>query len=114
MDLKPISLDQIANADRPSLVNWWQTYFKVDPPKGISQRLMKQAIAYQWQVKIHKVTQPNLRRRIDAGDRPAKQRSPAPPAARACCGNGMAGPIRLKFLETATCSTGSVTAHYRQ
>ncbi len=44
-------IGKLAGLPRSSLIERWQLLYRADPPKGISTRLMLQAVAYETQAK---------------------------------------------------------------
>jgi hypothetical protein len=44
-------IDRLADLPRPDLLARWEEIFKEPPPKGLSPRLLRYAIAYELQVK---------------------------------------------------------------
>jgi hypothetical protein len=60
--------DQLARveaaADRDALLPLWQGQFDLSPPRGISIKMMKLAIAYQLQCRAYGGLKPTLRRHL--------------------------------------------------
>lgn len=53
-----------AAADRDALMPLWREQFEMPPPRGISIKMMKLAIAYQLQCRAHGGLKANLRRHL--------------------------------------------------
>ena len=59
-----IEFGPLADLPRAELATRWQTYYRVDPPKGISRQLLVRAIAYQMQAKRYGALKPASLRRL--------------------------------------------------
>ncbi len=59
-----IEFGPLADLPRAELATRWQTYYRVDPPKGISRQLLVRAIAYQMQAKRYGGLKPASLRRL--------------------------------------------------
>lgn len=74
--------DDIAALDhlpRPELVERWQSYYRTDPPRGITRKLLVRAITYEMQAKRYAGLRPTSLRRllkIAQGDDVGKERQP--------------------------------------
>jgi hypothetical protein len=67
-----VDLSRLTDLPRSELVDLWQACFGSEPPKGISQRLMVGAIAYEQQAKQQGGLNPALSRtlaKLGAGER---------------------------------------------
>ncbi len=42
----------LSDLPRPALVEHWRSFYRTDPPKGISRSLLVRAIAYEMQAKL--------------------------------------------------------------
>ena len=56
--------DELADLPRIDLVKRWRSYNRVDPPKGITIKLLVRAVAYEMQVKRHGGLKPSTSRRL--------------------------------------------------
>ena len=54
----------LADLPRSDLVERWRTYYRTDPPKGISRHLLIRAIAYKMQAKRYGGLKPATDRRL--------------------------------------------------
>ena len=59
-----IEFGPLADLPRAELATRWRTYYRVDPPKGISRQLLVRAIAYQMQAKRYGALKPASLRRL--------------------------------------------------
>jgi hypothetical protein len=57
-------VEALADLDRSDLIEHWRRYFRTDPPKGIGQRLLIRAVAYEMQVKRYGGLKPATDRRL--------------------------------------------------
>ena len=57
-------IDALADLNRVELVERWRRSYLIDPPKGISRRLLIRAIAYQMQAKRYSGLKPATDRRL--------------------------------------------------
>ena len=57
-------IGMLADLPRVDLVERWQGFFRARPPKGVSQRMMVRAIAYEMQVKKYGGLKPAVSRRL--------------------------------------------------
>jgi len=57
-------IDALTDLTRAELVERWRTHYRIDPPKGISQRLLVRAIAYEMQAKRYGGLKPTTDRRL--------------------------------------------------
>lgn len=57
-------IDTLADLARSELVERWRTYFRTEPPKGISRSLLFRAVAYQMQAKRYGGLKPATDRRL--------------------------------------------------
>lgn len=65
--------------DRPALINLWREQYDCPPPRGISLKMMKLAIAYKLQEAVHGGLKPALRRHLnDVMDNRRKVVTPPP------------------------------------
>ena len=74
-----LTIAELENSSRSILVDRWRSLYGSDPPKGVVQRFLIGAIAYELQMRQTGQSTSRLRRRLE---KQAKQLSTTVPAAR--------------------------------
>ena len=59
-------IEALADLARAEMVERWRTYYRTDPPKGISRPLLVRAVAYEIQAKRYGGLKPATDRRLRA------------------------------------------------
>jgi len=57
-------IDALADLARGELIERWRTYYRTEPPKGISRSLLARAVAYEMQAKRYGGLKPAIDRRL--------------------------------------------------
>ena len=76
-------LPELADLPRTDLVKRWRSFYRVDPPKGITRKFLVRAVAYEMQARRHGGLKPATSRRLlkiaQGGDieREAKVKQPS-------------------------------------
>jgi hypothetical protein len=57
-------LGSLADLPRTELVRRWRSFYRVDPPKGLTTKLLVRAVAYEMQARRHGGLKPSISRRL--------------------------------------------------
>ncbi len=75
-------VETLVSLTRAELVERWKKHYRADPPKGISQRLLIRAIAYEMQARRYGGLKPATHRRLQAIAKGAGDQQPRKTAPR--------------------------------
>ena len=59
-----VVLGSLADLPRSELVKRWRSFYRVDPAKGLTTKLLVRAVAYEMQAKRHGGLKPSISRRL--------------------------------------------------
>ena len=57
-------LGSLADLPRTELVKRWRSFYRIDPPKGLTTKLLVRAVAYEMQARQHGGLKPSISRRL--------------------------------------------------